>query len=178
VGKRSDFKRVERDFYETPLKGVLPLIPHIPNRFTYIEPCAGAGQLMVHLKSQSKGVCIGAYDIEPQRGYIKQRDALDITSRNIIRPDFFITNPPWDRKLLHPLIEQLSDIAPTWLLFDADWVHTKQSIPFQPRLRKIVSVGRLVWIPGSKMTGKDNSAWHLFSTPSQKITRFYGALPK
>jgi hypothetical protein len=51
-----------------------------------------------------------------------QWNALDIQAASM-----FITNPPWDRKVLHPLIEHLSSIAPTWLLFDADWMHTKQS---------------------------------------------------
>ena len=53
-------------------------------------------------------------------------------------------------------------MAPTWLLFDADWMHTKQSAPLMPYCRAIVSVGRLKWIPDSAMTGKDNAAWYLF----------------
>jgi hypothetical protein len=65
---------------------------------------------------------------------------------------------------------------PTWLLFDADWVHTKQSAPFMPYCRKIVSVGRVRWIEGTKMTGKDNVAWHLF-TAEEGTTEFYGRTP-
>jgi hypothetical protein len=86
----------------------------------------------------------------------------------------FITNPPWDRKILHPLIVHLSDQAPTWLLFDADWMHTRQAAPFMPRLRKIVSVGRVKWIPDSTMTGKDNCAWYLFDRPHSEGVRFHG----
>jgi hypothetical protein len=65
-------------------------------------------------------------------------------------------------------------MAPTWLLFDADWMHTRQSAPFMPRLRKIVSVGRVKWIPDSKMTGKDNCAWYLFDKPSDEPAVFFG----
>jgi len=40
MGKRSDFERVERDFYPTPEAAVLPLLPHLPDSyFTFIEPC-------------------------------------------------------------------------------------------------------------------------------------------
>ena len=74
----------------------------------------------------------------------------------------FVTNPPWSRPVLHPIINNLSDQAPTWLLIDADWVHTKQAIPYLPRLQKIVSIGRVKWIPDSPFAGKDNCCWHLF----------------
>ena len=87
--------------------------------------------------------------------------------------DSFITNPPWDRSILHPLIMHLSDIAPTWLLFDADWMHTRQSTEYMVRCSQIVSVGRVKWIPDSKMTGKDNCAWYLFERGAA-ATRFVG----
>lgn len=77
--------------------------------------------------------------------------------------------------MLHPIIERLSDQAPTWLLIDADWVHTKQAVPFLSRLRRIVAIGRVKWIPDSKMTGKDNCAWHLFDRPDPASpTLFFG----
>ena len=37
------------------------------------------------------------------------------------------------------MIEHFTSLRPTWLLFDADWMHTKQSQPFLPLLRKIVA---------------------------------------
>lgn len=172
MGKRSDFERVPRDFYPTPYEAIIPLLPHLEPETRYCEPCAGDGALIDHL-SRHGHICARARDIEPRRADIDQKDALTTITGNI---DCFITNPPWDRKILHPLIEHLSDQAPTWLLFDADWVHTRQSIPFLPRLRKIVSVGRVKWIPDSKMTGKDNCAWHLFGTPSLLPTQFIGRI--
>ena len=76
-----------------------------------------------------------------------------------------VTNPPWRRDVLHPIIVNLSDQAPTWLLIDSDWPHTRQSTPFLPRLQAIVSVGRVRWIPDSPYDGKDNAAWMLFGRP-------------
>ena len=60
------------------------------------------------------------------------------------------------------MILHFSAMRPTWLLFDADWVHTRQAAPYLPHLRKIVSIGRVRWIEGSKHAGKDNCAWYLF----------------
>lgn len=170
MGKRSDFERVPRDFYPTPLEAVTPLLTHLSPRTRFCEPCAGDGALLDHLRAYGH-ICLHASDIEPRRADVVEADALSGPWGGY---ETFITNPPWDRKVLHPLIVHLSDQAPTWLLFDADWVHTRQAVPFLPRLRKIVSVGRVKWIPDSKMTGKDNCAWHLFDKPSEEPARFYG----
>ncbi len=171
IGKRSDFERVPRDFYPTPLEAVLPLIPHLPDSFSFCDPCAGDGALRDHLEANTRGACYIAYDIAPQAEDIISANALEVRE---IEQEFAITNPPWDRKILHPLIVHLSDMVPTWLLFDADWMHTRQSSPFMNRLRKVVSVGRVKWIPDSKMTGKDNCCWYLFDKPSAEPTIFVG----
>ena len=173
MGKRSSFKRRPQDAYDTPPEAVVPLIPHIyrehkPVRFC--EPCAGKGDLVDALTAYGL-VCARARDIEPRRDDIERKDALTTLTGNI---DYFITNPPWTRAILHPLIELLSDQHPTWLLFDADWIHTKQAAPYLWRLRKIVSVGRLKWIPDSPHTGKDNVAWHLFDAHSEGRAQFFG----
>jgi len=159
MGKRSDFKRVERDFYPTPMEAVLPLLPHLKPTTLFVEPCAGNGALMEHLEEHGH-LCTDAFDIEPQRDGIRQVDALSDWNHAI--GNVIITNPPWDRKILHPMIENFRLKMPTWLLFDADWMHTRQSAPFMPYCKKIVSVGRVKWIPDSKMTGKDNCAWYYF----------------
>ena len=72
------------------------------------------------------------------------------------------------------MIDHFALQCPTWLLFDADWPHTKQSQPYMDWLVKIVSVGRLKWIPDSKMTGKDNCCWYLFDATNKEVTQFYG----
>ena len=171
MGKRSNFERRERDYYKTPEEAVIPLLDHIDYiSFTFIEPCAGDGTLTALLEKYTDGDCIYQSDIEPQESNILTKDALHVQDK----PDFYITNPPWDRKILHPIIEHLSNLAPTWLLFDADWIHTKQSQPYQSRLAKIVSVGRVKWIPDSKMTGKDNCCWYLFDSKNSGNTVIVG----
>lgn len=153
---------------------MVPLFPHLPLGSRFCEPCAGDGALVRHLEGEGHR-CVAAWDIEPRGPNIDRHDATDrLIGGNV---DFFITNPPWDRELLHKLIVHLSDQHPTWLLMDADWIHTKQSIPYVPRLEKIVSVGRVKWIPGTTMTGKDNCAWHLFTATQGAFALFYGRGP-
>lgn len=173
MGKRSNFERRERDFYPTPAAAVMPLMHHIPKGARFIEPCAGDGALVCHLQSAGL-ICTHASDINPQSVQIIQQDALVISTPWV--SDCIITNPPWARDILHPMIERFSSILPTWLLFDADWMHTRQSAPFMPLLRKVVSVGRVKWIPDSKMTGKDNCCWYLFDTRKSGPTEFVGRL--
>jgi hypothetical protein len=60
------------------------------------------------------------------------------------------------------------------LLFDADWMHTKQSAALMTYCTRIVSVGRVKWIEGSRNTGKDNCAWYLFDRAGQQETKFFG----
>lgn len=172
MGKRSDFERIPRDFYPTPIEVVRPLLPHLGERVRFCEPCAGDGALVTALEVYGH-FCTYAFDIEPRRGYIHLGDATIELSAGY-GADCFITNPPWDRKVLHPIIRNLSARLPTWLLFDADWMHTRQSAPFMPLLRKIVSVGRVKWIPDSPFTGKDNCAWHLFDAHSDAPAQFIG----
>lgn len=170
MGKRSDFERIPRDFYPTPLSAVIPLLPHLSPATLFCEPCAGDGRLIDHLVSAGH-ICASAWDIEPLRQDIKRQDASEGIASGI---ECFITNPPWNRPILHNLIEHLSTQAPTWLLFDSDWVHTKQSQPLLHKLVKIVSVGRVKWIEGSKMTGKDNCCWYLFDAKANGPTTFIG----
>ena len=176
MGKRSNFERRDRDFYPTPREAILPLLPHLPQDFSFVEPCAGAGDLVRHLSSPDRR-CVWAFDIEPRDDSVKRFDAMDMRLLEFGPPDLIITNPPWRRDALHPMIRHFATQRPTWLLFDADWVHTRQAAEFMPALRAIVSVGRVKWIPDSKMTGKDNCAWHLFDAHPPGIwTRFHGRL--
>jgi hypothetical protein len=171
MGKRSEFERVPRDFYPSPREAVEPLVPHLAGETDYVEPCAGDGALIGWLNVLTDMRCEYASDIEPMADGIHRLDVFNA----MWGAELHITNPPWDRKILHPLIEKLTNRGGrAWLLFDADWCHTKQAIPYLPRLRKIVSVGRVKWIPDSKMTGKDNCCWYYFTKPSDEPTIFYG----
>jgi hypothetical protein len=153
MGKRSNFLRRANDDYPTLAKAVCPLLPHVKEGRTFIEPCAGAGQLTKHL-AEAGLIPLRSYGIS--QGY----DARVIEYPH--DAEFFITNPPWTRQLLHPIIVNLKRQKPTWLLFDADWAHMIQAAPYLSFCRKIVSVGRVKWIENSSSTGRDNAAWYLF----------------
>jgi hypothetical protein len=174
MGKRSSFERVGKDFYPTPMSAVEPLLPHLPAECTYAEPCAGDGKLVDHL-SLAGHICLWASDIDPQADGIHERDARSLRCNGA---DFFITNPPWTRETMHEIIQNLSWQMPTWLLIDADWMHTRQAAPYLPWLRKIVSVGRVKWMPNSPFVGKDNCCWYLFDQNSHAPAEFVGRLPR
>jgi hypothetical protein len=173
MGRRSSFARRVADAYDTPESAVLPLLEHLPRSFTFCEPCAGDGQL-VRILEANGGTCRAAYDIAPRAPGIPESDALLLDYADLNGAELIITNSPWTRALLHPLIVRLSDLLPTWLLLDANWLFTGQAVPYLPRLRRIVTVGRVRWIPGSLHTSKDDSVWLLFDRPSGELPRFYG----
>lgn len=176
MGKRSEFERVEKDFYRTiDKRAVEALLPFLPYNTAFDEPCAGAGDLFMALEKAGHS-CVSAWDIKPNHPDVLQGNALvdDVFSDSA---DCIITNPPWSRDILHPMIERFVGIKPAWLLFDADWAHTAQSAPYMKYCSDIVSVGRLVWIPGTKTSGKDNCAWYRFSSFAGK-TIFHGRIAR
>lgn len=166
MGKRSNFKRRPHDFYATfDHRAVKPLIPHLMCGMRYDEPCAGDGSL-IGLLSVYGFECTRALDIVPNSPIVEPGNALDITD---CKGQCFITNPPWSRKMLHPLIAHLSDIAPTWFLMSANWMHNKSSNGYRESVRflderctDIISIGRVRWIKGTKDDGKDDCAWYRF----------------
>lgn len=175
MSKYSVFERKPRDYYPTPLAAVKPLTAYLPPEFTFCEPCAGDGRLIKHIEDLSGGGCLTAYDIEPQADDIEELDVFELANEHVKGCDFIITNPPWDRKILHPLIVHLSNLRPTWLLFDSDWLFTLQSSELvKHRLTKVVAIGRVKWIENSASTGKENAAWYLFESVKNKPTEFYG----
>lgn len=172
MGKRSEFERIPKDKYYTPKAAVLPLLSHLKPNSTFFEPCAGDGRLIAHLEEEGH-ICKYACDVEPEHPRVCKRDAMDI---GFVSADYVITNPPWDRKIMHPIIEHFAQICPTWMLFDANWLFTKQAAPYMKWCSKIVVIGRVKWIEDSKMTGKDDSVWALFE-PDAKQTVFYPRVP-
>lgn len=168
MGKRSDFARRERDFYPTPPEAVDPLLPHLKLNTHFIEPCAGDGALIDALVAAGH-TCVHAADIEPQRSDIQ---VAPWQATPVIAGAVIVTNPPWRRDILHPMICELSRRARLWLLFDADWSHTRQASEYLSICSKIVSVGRVRWF--GNMTGKDNAAWHCFDRQHDGPVQFYG----
>ena len=153
MSKRSNFPRVANDFYATPLPAVLPVIAWLRGVRTFAEPCCGNHDLVRHLESQGLR-CVFAGDISAGQ------DALARTDYG--SPDAIITNPPWTRSALHPLIVHFARIAPTWLLLDSDWSNTKQAIPYLKFCTNILAIGRVNWIAGTDPCGKDNASWYRF----------------
>jgi hypothetical protein len=162
MGKRSSLpprnaEHHTRDFWATPRKPVLPLIPHLHSVRVFAEPCCGEGDLIKHLESFGLR-CGYRGDIATGQDAFARNDYGDI--------DAIITNPPWghhrDRTPLHALIRHFQAIAPTWLLFQADWAHTLQAASYLEHCSDIVPVGRVKWIAGSKSNGMENAAWYRF----------------
>lgn len=173
MGKRSNYERKALDVYDTPMGAVGPLLPHLPPRSRYCEPCAGAGDLIGHLAKHGHE-CVAAFDVAPRASGIGCNDASFMQREDLCGADLIITNPPWDRPVLHQIIQRAVFLVPTWLLFDSDWMHTRQAIPYLRHCSMVVSVGRVKWIEGSAMAGKDNCCWYKFDPDHSGRTIFVG----
>ena len=173
MSKRSNFKKIEKDAYQTiDGRSVTPLLPHIEGVRAYAEPCAADGFLIEHFEQQAPWMeCTYSNDID----WFDGEDAIVGTQLEAARERYshIITNPPWTRKVMHPMLWRFMSIAPTWCLFDADWAHTKQARELIKHCVKIVSLGRLRWIPDTTMSGKDNCAFYLFDKDHDYGPRFY-----
>jgi len=165
MGKRSNYKRRSLDAYATPASAVWSLLPHLGLRVRFDEPCAGDRALVKHLTRHGHQ-CARASDITDEHSV----DAFDLKRSSA---EMFITNPPWHWDVLDPLITHLSDMRPTFLLLNADLMHNKRMARHMRRCSKVVSIGRVRWIEGSKNTGMENCAWYLFEDREVR-TVFYG----
>ena len=195
MGKRSDFDKLDKSQYLTPEAAFLPLVPFLPKGgYFFAEPCAGDGRLANYVEAYTHGSARWLSDIDPygarrtadavfgghQRTDVFKKNALGITVGDLKDIDMVITNPPWERNkandyILHRLIDHFAYMIQTWFLFDADWMHTVQAQPYLDRYcTRIVSVGRVKWMPGTTMTGKDNAAWYEFRPDGTRPPIFYG----
>jgi hypothetical protein len=166
MGKRSNFGRREGDFYPTPRAAVVPLIPYMRGIRTFVEPCAGDGNLVRHLESFGLR-CVYAGDIRAGQ------DALAVDTYG--PADAIITNPPYTRYVMHRLIVHFQSIAPTWLLLPHDWSANKGSAFYLRCCSDIVPIGRVKWIEGSEHSGGyENSAWYRFDARHTVGPVFHG----
>lgn len=172
----TNFIRLENNFYCTfDEKAHHSLNNHLPKNSTFVEPCAGYGDLIDGLEKFGHK-CIFASELidrpeSPKKWLLK--DALTLTENDVKDADFIITNPPWERKILHLMIDHFRHLKPTWLIFEADWAHTKQSIPFMKYCSDIVSIGRMKWIRNSKHGGLKDCCWYKFNKLEQENIRFH-----
>lgn len=184
MGKYSTMDRVERDYYPTPLKAVIPLAPFMRGK-SFIEPCAGDGRLAEHIfKLQPDSTLVGAYDIEPQKESvlgvpIKQRDIVNDPIEEVYDDvDLFVTNPPYLNNKqsgyqLNKIILQLSSILPTWLLLNGNYVFNKKSAECMRFCTDVLPIGRVKWIEDSAMSGKEDSIWALFDSRRKETQLTY-----
>ncbi|MBO9424666.1 class I SAM-dependent methyltransferase [Labrenzia sp. R4_1] len=196
MGKRSNFKRVPKDLYRTiDVRGgaaVLPFLRRDRIR-TFVEPCWGWGDLTGQI-TRGGIRCVGRYDIDPKmtrkvdpelpggQGHVIARDARQLTLADLNGADAIITNPPWARDLLHPMILRFAQLAPTWLLFDAAWKQTGQAARLMRICTDFVPCPRLKWIPHTRDSAMDDCGWYRFSLVDAEAgagTRFWplGATP-
>lgn len=171
MGKRSDFDRIPKDLYQTwDPKAVAPLLPHLPARTKFAEPCCGEMALIRQLEAAGH-VCYWASDIVDRtvpitvsgawvKSTVTEIDALKVTTP-LQLADCIITNPPYLKDILFPMIEHFRKYNQAWLLLSADFMHNVGSAGVLKYCSKIVSIGRVTWIPGTK-PGKENSAWYCF----------------
>lgn len=177
MSKRSSFERVHKDFYPTIDPKSIPssLLPHIQGK-SYAEPCYGEGDLEDRLMDIA--TCNFRSDIRETVGCSKVKDVMDLTGEDIVDCDLIITNPPFDRKVLLPMLDHMVNLKPTWLLLPADIMHNKYFTPYMKRCSKVVSVGRLYWFKdndsGKSVRGTDNYAWFFWpkSADNESTTVF------
>lgn len=163
----------------TPPEAATPLFPHLAPVTRFIEPCAGAGDL-IHVLEGAGHVCSMAFDIAPPADVAHITGVADARThdfRAMFAPHLtIITNPPWDRDLLHPIIANLAAQFPTWLLFQSDWRCTEQSTPFRPYMRRTLDIGRVSWMRNGQ-SGFENCTWYLFdATPEARQRHAPGCL--
>ena len=176
MGKRSQFDRIPQDKYMTTDFGpVRRLQPFLKPHTVFCEPCAGNGDIIKQMKWYGHN-CSYACDISPGgtaferlSAPIYKRDAMTLDKRWRLSSGatVFISNLPWSRKILLPMIDHLSKLLPLWTILDANFMHTKQAAPYIDRCSIIVSVGRVKWIKDSDGAGVDDSCWYFFPSPER-----------
>lgn len=174
MGKRSNYEKKPRDYYPTPRKAVEPLVGHLPLRFSYCEPCAGDGALVKHLEEIFGAYCFLAKDIEPKQSWIIEGDTTELQGPELEYCEFIITNPPFTWATLKGMLDCFIPLRQTVLLLPADYMHNIRMKPYMEKCNKIVSVGRVKWIEGSKSAGVDNYCWYFFDNENNEPTKFYG----
>lgn len=180
MGKRDNdkFERNKRDYYATiDPAAVNALIDHLPLPVDFIEPCAGAGDLIKELVKHHGVYCQGAWDIEPSGAMVAKIDCLSVPADALSNSlSCFITNPPFSWDMLKPILDHLPTLKPTWLLLPADYMHNVRMGPYMSRCSRVVSIGRLYWMP-NKVKGVDNYCWYKFEDRPVE-TVFYGRKEK
>lgn len=174
-------------FWPTPKSAVLPLLPHLPRKSKFMEPCAGNAALVDHLLEFGHWP-VWQSDIEPRNEIVSKYNALKLFAPNPFDPDaikywirnigadFIITNPPFSRnniKTLKEMIRLFAAARPTWLLLPAGFKYNAYAKEFMPYCEKIVAIGRVIWIEGTEEFSTKDYAWFLFDKNFKGQTQFF-----
>lgn len=174
MGKRSNFEKKPRNYYRTfdPKAGDA-LAPFVSMSALYLEPFAGAGDLVVNLNRHDIR-CIGMSDIEPQAEGIEQRCAFSYTNDEMWRYDYLISNPPWAKSVFHRTLDHYVPMIDCWFLMSSNWKQNKGSARYVDNwLCDIVPIGRLKWIEGTAHSAMDDCEWLHFSRLKNEPARFH-----
>ena len=175
MSKRSHFDKVPKEFYPTTDPKAVPtkLVEFIRGK-TYAEPCYGNGDLEDLLMDVA--TCEWRSDIRETVGSSKVMDALCLSKEDIARCQLIVTNPPFSRDVLLPLLDHFVSLKPTWLLLPAGYMNNIYFGPYMKGCSRVVSIGRLKWIKGSKHTSTDDFCWYFWPKGStgEMETVFYG----
>ena len=162
-----------RGFCETPPEAIAPLVPYLPKRARYGEPCAGSGKMIEGLaRYWPGGSCVWATDLAPQADGMAQMDAVTITAEQAVGVDLWVTNPPWPvcGKRGDPamrIIEHLITIAPAWALLPHDVLANDYFGRVYPFCAEFLPIGRVSWM-GNGKPGKDNATWYRFDATNRQ----------
>lgn len=142
-----------KDFWPTPFKPIRKLAEVLPPFTVYEEPCAGDGAILRGLYDH---LCGDAYDFMPRAIGIRGADALTVRPKYLV-----ITNPPYRRSLLQPLLDHWIGRHECWLLLPLDMASNVWTNPYMRYVDRILPLGRVSWMQNGK-AGMENSCWFHF----------------
>ncbi|WP_027037082.1 hypothetical protein [Mesorhizobium ciceri] len=166
------FERISSDFYATPARALPPLLPLLEPQTQYVEPAAGNGA-MIDLLAQHGHLCLAAFDIDPHRNDIAERNALDLDEADIGKATIFLTNLPWSWPVFPQLVKHLIALRPLWTLAPARFAHASRSKVLMSFCSHILCVPRLKWFPESPHAGTQDTVWLRFDESHQGGPHFY-----
>lgn len=165
------FKTQARDLYETwDSRAHDALANHLPVKpFTYIEPCAGSGELIKGITNVSAHAhCVQASDIHPLPTVCHlQIDQIDGVSGAYVPADYIITNPPFSqvyKDICFAIMKKsmLHANEGAWFLIPGNWPYNSDFQWAMSNCSKVVPIGRMKWIRGSNHSESKDCIWALF----------------
>lgn len=171
---RSGKEQPPLGFYPTLPSTIEPLLPLLPKRTRFIEPCAGDYSLAGYLE-QHGHECVFASDLEPRHEEVCVRDAGKHDFRSI-QADMVITNFPYRKQLLKPILENLIPQIDIWMVIYSSWLDTLWAAKFMEHAAIELPIGRARWPLGVEVTdpggaGKRDFSWVLFTPTKQPTVR-------